>query len=49
VDQGLEMLSSIGVNTIGLVLNQIDPHKTKTYGYTGSYGYGAYGSKYYES
>ena len=49
VDQGLDMLSSIGVNTIGLVLNQIDPHKTKTYGYTGSYGYGAYGSEYYES
>lgn len=49
VDQGLEMLSSIGVNTIGLVLNQIDPHNTKTYGYTGSYGYGAYGSEYYES
>ena len=49
VDQGLDMLSSIGVNTIGLVLNQIDPYKTKTYGYTGSYGYGAYGSEYYES
>ncbi|MDA9053414.1 polysaccharide biosynthesis tyrosine autokinase [Planktomarina temperata] len=49
VDQGLDMLSSIGVKTIGLVLNQIDPHKTKTYGYTGSYGYGAYGSEYYES
>ena len=49
VDQGLEMLSSIGVNTIGLVLNQIDSRKTKTYGYTGSYGYGAYRSEYYES
>jgi succinoglycan biosynthesis transport protein ExoP len=49
VNQGLEMLSSIGVNTIGLVLNQIDTRNTKTYGYTGSYGYGAYGSEYYES
>ena len=49
VDQGLEMLSSIGVNTIGLVLNQIDSRKTQTYGYTGSYGYGAYRSEYYES
>ena len=49
VDQGLDMLSSIGINTIGLVLNQVDPHKTKTYGYTGSYGYGVYGSEYYES
>ena len=49
VNQGLEMLSSIGVDTIGLVLNQIDTRNTKTYGYTGSYGYGAYGSEYYES
>jgi Mrp family chromosome partitioning ATPase len=49
VNQGLEMLSSIGVNTIGLVLNQIDTRNTKTYGYTGSYGYSAYGSEYYES
>jgi succinoglycan biosynthesis transport protein ExoP len=49
VDQGLDMLSSSGVNTIGLVLNQIDTRKTKTYGYTGSYGSGAYGSEYYES
>jgi succinoglycan biosynthesis transport protein ExoP len=49
VNQGLEMLSSIGVNTIGLVLNQIDTRNAKTYGYTGSYGYGAYGSEYYES
>ena len=49
VDQGLDMISSIGVKTIGLVLNQIDPSKTKTYGYTGSYGYDTYGSKYYES
>ena len=49
VDQGLDMISSIGVKTIGLVLNQIGPNKTKTYGYTGSYGYDTYGSKYYES
>ena len=49
VDQGLDMISSIGAKTIGLVLNQIDPYKTKTYGYTGSYGYDTYGSKYYES
>ena len=49
VDQGLDMISSIGVKTIGLVLNQINSNKAKTYGYTGSYGYDAYGSKYYES
>ena len=49
VEQGLEMISSIGAKTIGLVLNQIDPNKTKAYGYTGSYGYDTYGSKYYES
>ena len=49
VDQGLDMLSSIGVNTIGLVLNQIDTRKAKTYDYTGSYGYGEYGSEYYEN
>ncbi|MDB4146976.1 polysaccharide biosynthesis tyrosine autokinase [Amylibacter sp.] len=49
VDQGLDMISSMGVNPIGLVLNQINPNKAKTYGYTGSYGYDTYGSKYYES
>jgi polysaccharide biosynthesis transport protein len=49
VDQGLDMISSMGAKTIGLVLNQIDPDKKKTYGYTGSYGYDMYGSKYYES
>ena len=51
VEQGLNMISStsIGAKTIGLVLNQIDPNNTKAYGYTGSYGYDSYGSKYYES
>ena len=49
VVQGLDMLSSVGVNTIGLVLNQIDPHKIKSYGYISPYGYNAYGSEYYES
>ena len=49
VEQGLDMISSIGDKTIGLVMNQIDSKKTKTYGYTGSYGYDTYGSKYYES
>ena len=49
VEQGLDMISSIGVKTIGLVLNQIGTNKTKTYGYTGSYGYDTSGSKYYES
>ena len=48
VDQGLDMITSMGVKTIGLVLNQIDSNKAKTYGYTGSYGYDTYGSKYYE-
>jgi polysaccharide biosynthesis transport protein len=49
VEQGLDMISSIGDKTIGLVMNQIDSKKTKTYGYTGSYGHDTYGSKYYES
>jgi polysaccharide biosynthesis transport protein len=49
VEQGLEMISSIGGKAIGLVLNQIDPNNTKAYGYTGSYGYDTNGSKYYES
>ncbi|MDB9715618.1 polysaccharide biosynthesis tyrosine autokinase [Amylibacter sp.] len=49
IDQGLDMITSMGVKTIGLVLNQIDSNKAKTYGYTGSYGYDTYGSKYYES
>ena len=49
IDQGLDMITCMGVKTIGLVLNQIDSNKAKTYGYTGSYGYDTYGSKYYES
>jgi succinoglycan biosynthesis transport protein ExoP len=49
VVQGLEMLTNIGVNTIGLVLNQVDTQKAKSYGSTGSYGYGVNGSEYYES
>ena len=49
VDQGLDMLSSAGVNITGLVLNQVDPHKIKSYGYVNQYGYGSYGSEYYES
>ena len=49
VEQGIDMITSMGVKTIGLVLNQIDSNKAKTYGYTGSYGYDTYGSKYYES
>jgi Mrp family chromosome partitioning ATPase len=49
VEQGIDMITSMGVKTIGLVLNQIDSNKAKTYGYTGSSGYDTYGSKYYES
>tara|TARA_B110000977_G_scaffold37389_1_gene50263 strand:- start:309 stop:2444 length:2136 start_codon:yes stop_codon:yes gene_type:complete len=49
VIQGLEMLSSVGVKITGLVLNQIDPNKIKSYGYISPYGYTAYGSEYYES
>ena len=48
VDQGLEMLSSVGVETNGLVLNQIDKRKMKSYGYVREYGYGLDGSEYYE-
>lgn len=49
VHQGLEMLSSVGVGTTGLVLNQINTKKMKFYGYTAQYGYDAYGSEYYDS
>lgn len=46
--QGLEMLSSVGLEVTGLVLNQVDPGKMKSYGYAGQYGYDAYGSGYYD-
>jgi capsular exopolysaccharide synthesis family protein len=49
VEQGLEMLSSVGVNVTGLVLNQIDPYKIKAYNYISQYGYNEYGSEYYEN
>jgi polysaccharide biosynthesis transport protein len=49
VDQGLDMLLSVGIKITGLVLNQIDPYKIKTYGYESQYGYEAYKSKYYEN
>ena len=49
VDQGLDMLTSIGINATGLVLNQVDPRRMKTYGYISPYGYNAYGSEYYDS
>ena len=48
VYQGLDMLSSVGINTIGVVLNQINSKKMKYYGYAGQYGYDAYVSKYYD-
>lgn len=46
--QGLEMLSSVGVDVTGLVLNKLDARKMKSYGYGGQYGYDAYGSSYYD-
>lgn len=50
VSQGLDMLSSVGVRTAGLVLNQIDLNTIKNYGYISQYGYGDYGSgSYYEN
>ena len=48
VYQGLDMLSSVGINTIGVVLNQINSKKMKYYGYAGQYGYDVYVSKYYD-
>jgi len=49
LNQGLEMFSSVGVNITGLVLNQVNAKKLKTFGYISSYGYNAYGSEYYDS
>lgn len=49
VDQGLKMLSSVSVNSTGLILNQVNTQKVKTYGYANQYGYGLYGSKYYQT
>jgi len=49
VEQGLDMLSSIGVVTTGIVLNQIDLDKIRTFGQTNQYGYDSYGSEYYEN
>lgn len=49
VQQGLDMISNVGIGTTGLVLNQIDSKKMKFYGYTGQYGYDADGSGYYEN
>ena len=49
VDQGLKMLSSVSVNSAGLILNQVNTQKVKTYGYANQYGYGLYGSKYYQT
>ena len=46
--QGLEMLSTVNVRVDGVVLNQIDSRKMKSYGYAGQYGYDTYGSKYYD-
>ena len=49
IDQGLEMLSSVGVKAIGLVMNQVDARKNKSYGYEGQYDYHSYGAEYYEN
>jgi len=49
VDQGIDMFLSIGVNITGLVLNQIDPHKMKTYGTVSQYGYDIEGAEYYDN
>ena len=50
VVDGLRALSSVGLRISGLVLNQIDPAKMKSYGYGGKhgayarYGYTSYGN-----
>lgn len=50
VVDGLRSLSSVGLRISGLVLNQIDPAKMKSYGYGGKhgayarYGYTSYGN-----
>jgi len=49
VHQGLDMFSNVGIGITGLVLNQINPKKMKTYGAKGYYGYGSNVSKYYEN
>ena len=48
VNQGLDMFSSIGINTTGLVLNQIDTKKMKFHGNAEQYYYDAYRSGYYD-
>ena len=48
VNEGLDMFSSIGIDTAGLVLNQIDTKIMKSYGNTEQYGCYAYGSGYYD-
>lgn len=48
VREALHMFETVGVTISGLVLNQIDPHGMKQYGYGDVYGaYGSYGSNYY--
>ena len=50
LEQGLEMLSSVGAQTTGLVLNQIDPNKMKSYGLVNQYDYTSNeGAEYYEN
>jgi len=49
VYQGLDMLTSVGVNTIGLILNKVNLKKSKAYGYASHYDHKSFGSKYYEN
>lgn len=50
VQEALKMFTSIDFSVSGLILNQIDPHKIKQYGYGDQYGaYGGYGTSYYNN
>ncbi len=47
VRQGIDMLTSVGVDVEGLVMTQVDQRRMKGYGYGGQYGYDGYSSGYY--
>jgi capsular exopolysaccharide synthesis family protein len=49
VQQGLDMLDSVGADVTGMVMSQVDQQKMKSYGYGGQYGYDGYSSKYYNN
>lgn len=47
VQQGINMIESVGTTLTGMVMTQVDQRKMKTYGYQGQYGYDGYAADYY--